>query len=53
MPPPPWVTRDVPANTLAVGVPARVVRDLNRNGEAELPSDLEAPMSSRRFMYQA
>jgi maltose O-acetyltransferase len=48
------VTRDVPANTLVVGVPARVVRDLSRTGDSELPpGDSEAPVSSRRFTYQA
>jgi len=47
------VTRDIPANTLAVGVPARVVRDLSRTGDTEPPGDLEAPVSSRRFLYQA
>jgi maltose O-acetyltransferase len=48
------VTRDVPANTLAAGVPARVVRELSRHGDSDPPpGDLEAPMSSRRFMYQA
>jgi maltose O-acetyltransferase len=48
------VTRDVPANTLVVGVPARVVRDLSRNGDSDLPpGDSEAPVSSRRFTYQA
>ena len=48
------VTRDVPPNTLSVGVPARVVRDLNRYGDSEPAGDLEAPpVSSRRFMYRA
>ena len=48
------VTRDIPANTLAVGVPARVVRDLSRQGDSEPPSDdAEAPVSSRRFLFQA
>jgi maltose O-acetyltransferase len=48
------VTRDVPANTLAAGVPARVVRDLSRNGDSETPGgDLEAPVSTRRFLAQA
>jgi maltose O-acetyltransferase len=47
------VTRDVPANTLSVGVPARVVRNLPRNGDTDPPGDLEAPISSRRFLYQA
>lgn|GEM_PF-700841 len=47
------VTRDVPANTLAVGVPARVVRDLNGHGDPDAPVEAESPVSSRRFMYQA
>jgi len=47
------VTRDIPPNTLAVGVPARVVRNLSRNGDSEPASDLEAPVSSRRFLCQA
>lgn len=47
------VTRDVPPNTLAVGVPARVVRNLSRNGDSEPAGDMDAPVSSRRFLYQA
>ncbi len=47
------VTRDIPPNTLAVGAPARVVRNLSRNGDSESAADLEAPVSSRRFLYQA
>jgi acetyltransferase-like isoleucine patch superfamily enzyme len=47
------LTRDIPPNTLAVGVPARVVRNLSRNGDSEPASDLEAPVSSRRFLCQA
>lgn len=47
------VTRDVPPNTLSVGVPARVVRNLSRYGDSEPAGDLEAPVSSRRFLYQA
>jgi len=49
------VTRDIPANTLAAGIPARVVRDLSRQGDSEpaLGDDVEAPVSSRRFLYQA
>src|SRR6187431_2486687 len=47
------VTRDVPPNTLNVGVPARVVRDLTRLGDSEPPADVGAPASSRRFTYQA
>jgi maltose O-acetyltransferase len=44
------VTRDVPPNTLAAGVPARVVRDLSSHGDSEAPGELEAPVSSRRFV---
>lgn len=47
------VTRDVPANTLVLGTPARVSRSLNAGGESEL--DLEntgTPASSRRFLRQ-
>ncbi len=47
------VTRDVPPNTLAVGVPARVARDLPRHGDLELAGNLSAPVSSRRFVRQA
>jgi len=48
------VTRDVPPNTLAAGVPARVIRNLSRHGDSEPASgEIEAPVSSRRFMYQA
>ncbi|HYQ02718.1 MAG TPA: hypothetical protein VER96_28795 [Polyangiaceae bacterium] len=47
------VTRDIPPNTLAAGVPARVVRTLSRSGSPESVGDLEAPVSSRRFSYQA
>ena len=48
------VTKDIPANTLSVGVPARVVRNPSRTGDSDLPGELEeAPVSSRRFMYQA
>jgi len=48
------VTRDVPPNTLAVGVPARVVRNLSRYGDSQPAGDLDAaPVSSRRFLYQA
>jgi acetyltransferase-like isoleucine patch superfamily enzyme len=49
------VTRDIPANTLAVGIPARVVRDLSRHGDSEpaLGDDAEAPVSARHFLYQA
>jgi acetyltransferase-like isoleucine patch superfamily enzyme len=44
------VTRDVPDHTLVVGVPARVVRNLNAEPEAE---GTEPPVSSRRFLRQA
>ncbi|MEI9935876.1 MAG: acyltransferase [Pseudomonadota bacterium] len=47
------VTRDVPANTLAVGVPARAVRDLSSLGDSESDGDFEAPVSSRRFVSNA
>jgi acetyltransferase-like isoleucine patch superfamily enzyme len=48
------VTRDIPPNTLSVGVPARVVRTLSRYGDSEpVSGEVEAPVSSRRFMYQA
>lgn len=48
------VTRDIPPNALAAGVPARVVRSLSRSGDSEPASgEIEAPVSSRRFMYQA
>ena len=44
------VTRDVPDNTLAVGVPARVARDLNADLDSE---NSDPPVSSRRFLRQA
>jgi len=44
------VTRDVPDHTLVVGVPARVVRNLNAESESE---GSEPPVSSRRFLRQA
>ncbi|MET0790391.1 MAG: DapH/DapD/GlmU-related protein [Polyangiaceae bacterium] len=44
------VTRDVPDNALVVGVPARVVRDLNATAEVD---GQEAPASSRRFLRLA
>ena len=44
------VTRDVPDNALVAGVPARVVRDLNADGDAE---GADATPSSRRFLRQA
>jgi len=44
------VTRDVPDHTLVVGVPARVVRNLNAEPEAE---GTEPPVSSRRFLRRA
>ncbi|HET7539206.1 MAG TPA: hypothetical protein VFK05_05020 [Polyangiaceae bacterium] len=47
------VTRDIPPNTLAVGAPARVVRTLSRRGDSDPESELEAPVSTRRFLYQA
>ena len=48
------VTRDVPDNTLVVGVPARVVRHLSVDGDADAMSEgLEEPLSSRRFLRHA
>ena len=47
------VTRDVPPNTLVVGVPARVVRDLNADALEELQQESDSPVSSRRFLRQA
>jgi acetyltransferase-like isoleucine patch superfamily enzyme len=47
------VTRDVPANSLVVGVPARVVRDLNADALDELQQENDSPVSSRRFLRQA
>ena len=44
------VTRDVPDNTLAIGVPARVVRNLNADAGSE---SADAPVSSRRFLRHA
>ncbi len=47
------VTRDIPANTLSVGVPARVVRDLSSLGDADVAGVFEAPVSTRRFVSGA
>lgn len=51
------VTRDVPDNALVVGVPARVVRDLNQTGDQAQPElhveQDAAPLSSRRFLRPA
>ena len=47
------VTRDVPDNTLVMGVPARVVRNLNGDPLTDLHLDSEPPVSSRRFLHQA
>jgi maltose O-acetyltransferase len=48
------VTRDVPDNTLVVGVPARVARNLSPDGSADpLTEGLEKPISSRRFLRHA
>jgi maltose O-acetyltransferase len=45
------VTRDVPDNTLVVGVPARVVRNLSPDGHSDPQGEgLEEPVSSRRFL---
>ena len=45
------VTRDVPDNTLVLGVPARVARDLSSEGESG--TEVESPLSRRRFLSQA
>lgn len=48
------VTRDVPDNTLVLGVPARVARDLTDAGDAGDPGpESELPLSRRRFLRQA
>jgi len=48
------VTRDVPPNTLVVGVPARVVRNVSRHEDSSPPGDAtEAPVSGRRIVHQA
>ncbi len=45
------ITRDVPDNTLVVGVPARVVRTLSPDGQPDpLSEGFEEPLSSRRFL---
>jgi maltose O-acetyltransferase len=45
------VTRDVPANTLVVGTPARVSRSLHADAESDWESS-DTPQSSRRFLRQ-
>ncbi len=45
------VTRDVPDNTLVLGVPARVARDLAAEGDTDEPEPSRS--SSRRFLRQA
>lgn len=48
------VTKDVPANALVVGVPARVVRDLSQQDSAHISGEHEIPpVSSRRFLRPA
>lgn len=51
------VTKDVPDNALVVGVPARVVRDLNQTtspGSSHISGEHDlAPISSRRFLRPA
>ena len=44
------VTHDVPDNTLVMGVPARVARDLDTGVD---PEPCDAAVSSRRFLRQA
>jgi len=44
------VTRDVPDNTLVVGVPARVARNLGSDVD---PDSSDPPVSTRRFLRQA
>jgi maltose O-acetyltransferase len=45
------VTRDVPANTLVLGTPARVSRNLNADADLDL-ENTATPASSRRFLRQ-
>jgi len=44
------VTKDVAANTVAGGVPARYIRDIDRNGKPDYPCPSETGTVDKRSM---